>query len=126
MFFFKPIKAHNMVVLMVNLWFKDLNLVVNDVGHSFIIEIVAKYDREFFLPTLKTLYQKHHGWSNTSSIVVKKPMHNSNVIFGVGVSKEETCFKQVNVISFNSLQNVLNSFFFVSRLKFNFCYNLFV
>jgi hypothetical protein len=38
-----------------------------------------------FLPTLKTLYEKHHGWSNTSSIVVQEHMCNLNVVFGVGV-----------------------------------------
>ncbi len=40
--------------------------------------------------------------------------------------KEETCFKSVNAISFNSLENTLNSFFFVCTFKINFCYNLFV
>jgi len=45
------------------------------------IEIAIAYDRGFLLPTLKTLYEKHHGWSNVSSIVVQETMHNANVVF---------------------------------------------
>ncbi len=33
-------------------------------------------------------------------------MHNTNVVFGVGVSKDETCFEQISVVSFTSLQNI--------------------
>jgi hypothetical protein len=56
MFFFKPIKPHNMVALMLDPRFKDLSIVVDYVGHSFAIEIAIAYDKKFFLPTLKTLY----------------------------------------------------------------------
>jgi hypothetical protein len=59
-----------MVVLMLDLRFKDLNLLGNYVGHSFAIGIVVAYDREFILPTFKTLYQKHHGQSNAYSLIV--------------------------------------------------------
>ncbi len=45
-----------MVALMLDPQFKDLSLVVDYVGHSFAIEIVVAYDKEFLLPTLKTLY----------------------------------------------------------------------
>jgi hypothetical protein len=38
---FKLSKAHNMVVFMLDLRFKDLSLMGDYVGHSFIIEIVA-------------------------------------------------------------------------------------
>jgi hypothetical protein len=50
-------------------------------------------------------------------------MCNPNVVFVVGMSKEETCFEQVSVISFTSL---VNSFVLVCTLEDNFCYNLFV
>jgi hypothetical protein len=56
MFSFKPIKPHNMVALMLDPWFKDLNLVVDYASHSFAIEIATAYDKQFFLPTSKTLY----------------------------------------------------------------------
>jgi hypothetical protein len=81
---FKLLKAHNMVVLMLDPWFKDLSLVGDYVGHSFAIEIVAAYERKFLLPTFKTLYQKHHGGSNASSTIVQETMCNTNVVFGVG------------------------------------------
>jgi hypothetical protein len=45
-----------MVVSMLDPQFKDLSLVVDYVGHSFAIKIVAAYDKKFLLPTLKTLY----------------------------------------------------------------------
>jgi hypothetical protein len=57
---FNPIKAHNMVILMLDPRFEDLSLMVNCVGHFFTIKIAIAYDIEFFLPTLKILYQKHH------------------------------------------------------------------
>jgi hypothetical protein len=72
------------------------------VGHSFVIGIVATYDRKNFLPTLKTLYQKHHDSPMLLHLLCKKKC-NTNVIFGVGVSKDETCFKQVSVVSHTSL-----------------------
>ncbi len=72
-----------MVVLILDLWFKDLSLMRNYVGYSFAIEIVTTYERKFLLPTLKTLYQKHHGRSNASTIV-QETMCNINVVFGVG------------------------------------------
>jgi hypothetical protein len=78
--------------------------VLDYVGHSFSIEITNAYDKEFFLPTLKTLYEKYHGQSSTSSIVVQEPMHNLNVVFGVELSKEEICFEQVSFTSFISLE----------------------
>jgi hypothetical protein len=81
---FKLFKVHNMVVLMLDPWFKNLNLVGDYVGHSFAIEIVVAYERNVFLPTLKTLYQKHHGHSNASSTIVQETMRNTNVVFGVG------------------------------------------
>jgi xanthine dehydrogenase molybdopterin-binding subunit B len=96
---FKLSKAHNMVVLMLDPRFKDLSIVGNYVGHSFAIWIVVAYDTKFILLTLKTLYQKHHGWSNVSSPIVQKTMCNTNVVFGVGVFEDETCFKQVSVVS---------------------------
>jgi hypothetical protein len=87
-----------MVALMLDLQFKDLSLVGDYVGHYFAIGIAFAYDREFVLPTLKTLYQKHHGWSNASSFIIRKTMCNTNV-FGVGMFKDEICFKQINVVS---------------------------
>ncbi len=70
--------------------------------YSSTIRIAIAYDREFLLPTLKTLYQKHHGWSNASSPIMQEIMHNTNV-FGVGVFEDETCFEQVSVVSHTSL-----------------------
>jgi len=76
-----------MVALMLDLWFKDLSLVGDYVDHSFVIEIVATEDREFFPLTFKTLHHKYHGCSNASSTIVQKTMRNIHVIFGVGVSE---------------------------------------
>jgi hypothetical protein len=117
MYFFNPTKVHNMVIFMLDPRLKDLSLVVDYVGHFFTIKIAIVYDIEFFLPTLKTLYQKHHGQSNSSSIVVQKHVCNPNVVFRVGLSKEETCFEQISVISFTYLENTLNSFVLVCTLK---------
>ncbi len=105
---FKLSKVHNMVALMFDLWFKDSNLMGDYVGHLSVIEIVAAQDKEFLLLTLKTLYQKHHGCSNAFSIIVQKTMHNINVVSGVGVSEDETCFEQVSVVSFTYLQNIVS------------------
>jgi hypothetical protein len=38
---FKLSKVHNMVALMIDLWFKDSNLMGDYVGHLSVIEIVA-------------------------------------------------------------------------------------
>ncbi len=73
------------------------------VGHSSAIGIVVTYDRKKFLPTFKTLYQKHHGWSNASSLIVQEIMRNTNVVFGVGMFEDEICFKQISVLSHTSL-----------------------
>ncbi len=116
MYSFNPSKAHNMVILMLDPQFKDLSLMVDYVGHFSTIKIAIAYDIKFFLPTLKTLYQKHHGQSNNSSIM-QNNVRNPNVVFKVGLSKEETCFEQISVISFTSLENTLNSFVFVCTLK---------
>jgi len=67
---FKLFKAHNMLVLMLNPQFKDLNLVGDYVGHASVIEIDVAHDTQYLLLTLKISYQKLHGWSNASSSVV--------------------------------------------------------
>ncbi len=105
---FKLFKAHNMVLFMLDPWFKDLKLMGDYVGHSFAINITAAYDKQFLLPTFKTLYQKHHGCSNASSTIVQETMRNTNVVFRVGVSENETCFEQVCVVSFTYLQNIMS------------------
>jgi len=105
---FKLSKAHNMVALMLDPWFKDLSLMGDYVGHSSVIEISVAYDREFLLPTLKTSYQKHYGHSNVSSTIVQETMHNTNVVFGVGMFEDDTCFEQISVVSFISLQNIVS------------------
>ncbi len=61
MFSFKPIKTRNMVVLMLDPRFKDLSLMVDYVGHSFVMKTNVTYDKKFLLPTLKTFYYKFHG-----------------------------------------------------------------
>jgi hypothetical protein len=43
------------------------------------------------------LYQKLHGCSVVLSSIVHDFMHKISVIFGVSVSKDETCFEQINV-----------------------------
>jgi hypothetical protein len=35
-------------------------------------------------------------------------MRNTNVVFGVGMSEDETYFEQVCVVSFTSLQNIVS------------------
>jgi len=50
-------------------------------------------------------------------LLCKTHAHNPNVVFKVRMSKEETCFEQISVISFTSLENTLNSFVLVCTLK---------
>jgi hypothetical protein len=66
-----------MVLLMLDLRFKNLSLVGNYVGHSSTVGITATYDREFLLPTFKTLYPKHHGQSNVFSPIIQETMRNT-------------------------------------------------
>jgi hypothetical protein len=94
---FKLSKTHNMVALMLDPRLKDFSLLGDYVGHSSTIGIVVAYDIKFLIPTFKTLYQKHHGRSNVSSTLVQETMRNTNVVFGVGMFEDETCFEQVNV-----------------------------
>jgi hypothetical protein len=82
---FKLSKAHNMLMWMLDLWFKNLNLVGEYVGQKPAIEIVVIYDNQFFLPLLKTLCYKLHGHQNTLYNVVQNIACNINAIFGVGV-----------------------------------------
>jgi hypothetical protein len=77
--------------------FKDLSMVGNYVGYASTIEIIVAYENQFLVPTLKILYQKLHGCSVVLSSIVHDFMHKINVIFGVSVSKDETCFEQINV-----------------------------
>jgi hypothetical protein len=67
---FKLFKTPNMLVLMLDPWFNDLNTLGNYVGHFLAIEIASAYDSQFLLPTFKSLYYKLHGWSNVSTNVV--------------------------------------------------------
>ncbi len=92
---FKFYKAHNMLAFMLDPWFKDLSLVGDCVGHFLTIEISCACNSQFLLPTFKNLYQKLHGRSNSFTNVVQKKMCNTNVVFGIGMSKSETCLKQV-------------------------------
>ncbi len=45
-------KAHNMLPLILNLWFKPLNVVKTFVGHAKMIQIVVEYDNKTLLPLL--------------------------------------------------------------------------
>ncbi len=57
---FKFLKAYNMFVLMLYPQLKYLNLMRDYVDHSSTINIVNASDNQFFIPTLKNLYQKLH------------------------------------------------------------------
>jgi hypothetical protein len=92
---FKLSKAHNMFALMLDPYFKDLSLMGDSVGQFLAIEIVSAYENQFLFPTLKSLYQKFHGRLNACTSVVQNIMCNTNVIFGIGVSKDDTCFEQI-------------------------------
>ncbi len=121
--FVQPTKTHNMVALMLDLRFKYLNLVGNYVGHAFVIEIATIDDVNLFLPTLKIVYQKLHGHSSTTSVMYDI-MRNINVVFKIGVSKEETCIEQVSVgiFYFQILKLVCKlKFIFCLCLHFSFC-----
>jgi hypothetical protein len=72
-------------------------MVGNYVGHASTIEIIVAYESQFLVPTLKILYQKLHGWLVVLSSIVHDFVHKINVIFGVSLSKDETCFEQINV-----------------------------
>jgi hypothetical protein len=96
---FQLSKTHNMIVLILDPWFKDLNLVGDYVGHVSAIKIVTTYDTQFSFPTFKTLYQKLHGWLNASlSVVHEIASLCINVVFGVAIFEEEICLEQVNVL----------------------------
>ncbi len=96
---FKLSKTHNMLVLMLDPWFKDLSLVGDYVGHVSTIEIATTYDTQFLFPTLKKLYQKLHGRLNASLSVVQEIASLCiNVVFGVAIFEEEIYLEQVNVI----------------------------
>ncbi len=97
MYCFNVFKIDNMVTFMLDPWFKNLSLMIDYIGHSFTIEIVATYDNQFLLPPLKTLDQKLHGHLNASSSLVQETMHNTNVIFRVGMFEDETDFEQISV-----------------------------
>jgi hypothetical protein len=90
-----------MVTYMLDPWSKNLSLMVDYIGHSFTIEIVATYDSQFFLPQLKTLYQKLHCHLNASSNLVQETMHNINVFFRVGMFEDESYLKQISVFFLN-------------------------
>ncbi len=51
---------------------------------------------------------------------MQKLVCNPNVDFRMGVANEETCFEQINIISFTSLEKTLNSFVLVCTLKLTF------
>jgi hypothetical protein len=53
---FKLVKAHNMFVFMLDLWFNNLNTLEDHVGHFLAIETASAYDSQFLLPTFKSLY----------------------------------------------------------------------
>jgi hypothetical protein len=53
---FKLFKTHNMLALMIDPRFKDLNLVGNYVGQASTTEIASAYDTHFLLPTFKALF----------------------------------------------------------------------
>jgi hypothetical protein len=108
-------RAHNIIVFMLDPQFKDLSLVGNYVGHVSTTEIVVAYKSQFLVPTLKTLYQKLHGWLDVLSSIVHEIMHKINVIFRIRVSKDETCFEQINVFFFffTSLKDFVSLFYFI-------------
>jgi hypothetical protein len=78
---------------MLDPWSKDLSLARNYVDHASTIEIIVAYESQFLVPTLKTSYQKLHGWSDVLSSIMHEIMHKINVIFRVRVSKDETFFE---------------------------------
>lgn len=90
-------KAHNMSALILDLHFKDLNLVGDYIDHTSTIEIACAYDVHFLLPTPQELYQKIHRQLVTSS-VQQETVRNSNVVFGVGASEMETSLEQVSFL----------------------------
>jgi hypothetical protein len=58
---FKLFKTHNMLILMLDPWFKDSSLVGDYVGHVLAIEIVATYDTQFLFPTSKLCTKNDMG-----------------------------------------------------------------
>jgi hypothetical protein len=83
----------------------------DSVGHFLAIEIVSAYDSQFLFPTFKSLYQKFHGRLNACTSVVQKIMRNINVIYRVGVSRDDTCFEQI-IFIFTYSKDIVNFFLF--------------
>lgn len=58
--YYKLSKVHEMLAFMLDLWFKDLNLVGTYVGQTTTIEIVFAYDSNFLLQTLRICTKSHN------------------------------------------------------------------
>ncbi len=52
--------AHNMLVLMLDPCFKNLQLIQNYVGLEVVMEIVVEYDRTILMPLLLTVYNNQN------------------------------------------------------------------
>jgi hypothetical protein len=57
-FSFQPHSAHNMLVLMQDLHFKNLQIIPNFVGLESIVEIIVEYDHEILLLVLLIVYNR--------------------------------------------------------------------
>ncbi len=63
--YYKLSKVHDMLAFMLDLWFKDLNLVGDYVEQATTIEIAFAYDSNFLLQTLRICTKSHNmdGWT---------------------------------------------------------------
>jgi hypothetical protein len=78
-------KAHNMLVLMLDLHFKSLNVVKTFVRKAKVIQIVAKYDIMTLMPLLVATFQ----FQNLSIVGPIKPLVvDDESIFGAMISNE--------------------------------------
>ncbi len=58
--YYKLSKVHDMLAFMLDLWFKNLNLVGNYAGQATTIEIAFAYDSSFFFQTLRICTKSHN------------------------------------------------------------------
>ncbi len=117
MFFFKPTEVHNMVFFYVKFVIQRFEFSGRWCCPLFYNQNCCYIWNRVFPSYLEDFVPKAPWMIQYFFHCCEKTMHNSNVVFGVGMSKEETCFKQINVFSFNFLENTLNSFFLFLDLK---------
>jgi hypothetical protein len=92
-------KAHNMLALILDLWFKSLNAVKSFVGWAKMIQIVVEYDNKTLLPLLVASF--HFLNPTIDGLIDDVTLVDDDSIFGAMTS---------NVTTLHMLKNELSLF----------------